>query len=229
MSAGAGPIEALVFDLDGTIADTESVEYEAIRMVWADHGLEYPVERLSHVVGQAWSPRWVAELQAEADVVVDRGAAHAAKGRHHGELLAALVTRPGVAELIADAADAGIPMAIASNSDSDWVEDVLHQLDLSSRFAAVVTIDRVSTGKPHPEPFLAACAGLGASPECSVAFEDSFTGVASAVAAGLYTVACPGPLTVGHDVRAADLVVSSLEEVALASLQAAVAARGRRA
>ncbi len=84
----------------------------------------------------------------------------------------------------------------------------------------------MSTGKPHPEPFLAACARLGARPERSVAFEDSFTGVASAVAAGLYTVACPGPLTVGHDVGAADLVVSSLEEVTVASLDAAIAARG---
>jgi HAD superfamily hydrolase (TIGR01509 family) len=226
VSAGAGPIEGFVFDLDGTIADTESAEYEAIRMVWADHGLDYPIERWSHVVGLAWSPGWVAELEAEAGGVVDRGAARAAKGRHHGELLAALVMRSGVADLIAAAADAGIPMAIASNSDSDWVEDVLGQLGLRGCFAAVITIDRVSTGKPHPEPFLAACAGLGARPGRSVAFEDSFTGVASAVAAGLYTVACPGPLTVGHDVGAADLVVSSLEQVALASLQAAVAARG---
>ena len=58
-----------------------------------------------------------------------------------------------------------------------------------------------------------------------MAFEDSATGVASAVAAGLYTVACPGPLTVGHDVGAADLVVTSLEAVTLASLAAAVAVR----
>ena len=136
-----------------------------------------------------------------------------------------LATRPGVADLIASAADAGIPLAIASNSDSEWVEDVLRQLGLVGRFAAVITIDRVSAGKPHPEPFLAACARLGARPERSVAFEDSFTGVASAVAAGLYTVACPGPLTVGHDVGAADLVVSSLEEVTVASLVAAMAAR----
>jgi len=225
VSAGAGPIEGFVFDLDGTIADTESAEYEAIRMVWADHGLDYPIDRWSHVVGLAWSPGWVAELEAEAGGVVDRGAARAAKGRHHGELLAALVMRSGVADLIAAAADAGIPMAIASNSDSDWVEDVLGQLGLRGCFAAVITIDGVSTGKPHPEPFLAACAGLGARPGRSVAFEDSFTGVASAVAAGLYTVACPGPLTVGHDVRAADLVVSSLEEVTVDSIAAAMATR----
>jgi HAD superfamily hydrolase (TIGR01509 family) len=218
-------VEAFVFDLDGTIADTESMEYDSIRRVWADHGLDYPIERWSHVVGQAWSPGWVSELEAEAAVVVDPGAARAAKGRYHDEMLTALVMRPGVAELLAAATDAGIPLAIASNSDADWVEHVLERLNLVSRFVAITTIDRVEQGKPHPEPFLAACARLGASPERSVAFEDSSTGVASAVAAGLYTVACRGPLTVGHDVTSADLVVTSLEEVTLASLQAAMAGR----
>ena len=139
--------------------------------------------------------------------------------------LAALVLRPGVAALIAAASDAMVPMAIASNSDSGWVEDVLEQLGLISHFVEIATIDRVEQGKPHPEPFLAACARLRARPDRSVAFEDSATGVASAVSAGLYVVACPGPLTVGHDLDAADLVVTSLEEVSLASLAAAVTAR----
>jgi HAD superfamily hydrolase (TIGR01509 family) len=219
-----GPVEALVFDLDGTIADTESVEYDAIRKVWADHGIDYPIERWSQVVGQAWSPGWATELAAEAGV--DPAAARAAKRTYHDELLAALVVRPGVAELIVEAGEAGVPLAIASNSDAAWVEGVLEQLGLLSHFLAVTTNDRVAHGKPHPEPFLAACRRLGARPERSVAFEDSTTGVASAVAAGLYTVACPGPLTVGHDVGAADLVVSSLEDVSLASLATAVAARG---
>ena len=223
VSAPRPVVEALVFDLDGTIADTESVEYDAIRRVWADHGIDYPIERWSQVVGQAWSPSWVTELADEAGA--DPAASRAAKRAYHDELLAALVLRPGVAALIAAAGDADIPLAIASNSDSGWVEGVLEQLGLLSHFLAVTTIDRVAQGKPHPEPFLAACRRLGARPERSVAFEDSATGVASAVAAGLYTVACPGPLTVGHDVGAADLVVTSLEAVTLASLAAAVADR----
>ena len=66
VSAPRSVVEALVFDLDGTIADTESVEYDAIRRVWADHGIDYPIERWSQVVGQAWSPTWVTELADEA-------------------------------------------------------------------------------------------------------------------------------------------------------------------
>jgi HAD superfamily hydrolase (TIGR01509 family) len=222
-------VEALVFDLDGTIADTESVEYDAIRLVWADHGLDYPIERWTHVVGQSWSPAWISELVAEAPAAIDADAAHASKRRYHDELLAALVVRPGVATLIADASAAGIPLAIASNSDSAWVEHVLEQLGLLTRFVAITTIDHVAQGKPHPEPFLAACARVAARPDRAVAFEDSATGVASAVAAGLFTVACPGPLTAGHDISAADLVVTSLEEVTLAGLEAALAGRDGRA
>ena len=109
------------------------------------------------------------------------------------------------------------------------MEHVLEQLGLLSHFRFRHHDRPVDEGKPHPEPFLAACARLRARPERSVAFEDSTTGVASAVAAGLYTVACPGPLTVGHDVTAADLVVASLEEVTLGSLQTAMAGRPRPA
>jgi HAD superfamily hydrolase (TIGR01509 family) len=226
--SGRRAVEALVFDLDGTIADTESVEYDAIRRVWADHGLDYPIERWAHVVGQSWSPGWITELAAEAAAAVDADTAHASKRRYHDELLAALVLRPGVAALIADASAAGIPLAVASNSDSVWVEHVLEQLGLLSKFVAITTIDHVAQGKPHPEPFLAACARVGARPGRAVAFEDSATGVASAVAAGLFTVACPGPLTAGHDISAADLVVASLEEVTLAGLEAALSGRDGR-
>ncbi|HET9600360.1 MAG TPA: HAD family phosphatase [Acidimicrobiales bacterium] len=225
MSTAGSVVEAFVFDLDGTIADTESVEYDAIRRVWADHGLDYPVERWAHVVGQAWSPGWVTELAAEAGGGIDSAAALASKLHYHDQLLAALVVRPGVAELIAAASGAGIPLAVASNSDSGWVEGVLERLGLLTHFVAITTIDRVGSGKPHPEPFLAACARLGARPSRSVAFEDSNAGVASAVAAGLFTVACPGPLTLAHDIAAADLVVTSLAEVTLAALEGAVQAR----
>jgi HAD superfamily hydrolase (TIGR01509 family) len=228
VSAGR-TVEALVFDLDGTIADTESVEYDAIRQVWADHGLDYPAERWAHVIGQSWSPTWVSELVAEAPATVDPAVAHASTRRYHDELLAALVLRPGVAALIADASEHGIPLAVASNSDSEWVEHVLEQLGLLSRFVAITTIDHVAQGKPHPEPFLAACARVGARPERAVAIEDSATGVAAAVAAGLFTVACPGPLTAGHDISAADLVVASLEDVTLSGLGAALAEREGRA
>jgi len=84
----------------------------------------------------------------------------------------------------------------------------------------VAAVDTVGAPKPAPAPYLEACAALGADPARSVAFEDSSTGVASAVAAGLFTVACPHGLTGTHDLSEADLVVRTLAGLDLVGLGA---------
>jgi HAD superfamily hydrolase (TIGR01509 family) len=220
---------ALVFDLDGTIVDTESVEYGALRQVFVDHGFDYPLERWAQVVGRSWSPDWVDELEealaSNGAGTVDREALLARHRRIKGDLLARLVPRDGVIELFGEAVAAGVPIGVASNSPGDWVRARLGDLGLAACVAAVVTIDSVRAPKPHPAPFLEACAELGAEPRASIAFEDSTTGVASAVAAGLYTVACANPLTAGHDLSAADVVVDTLAGMTIARLGAGLAAR----
>ena len=85
----------------------------------------------------------------------------------------------------------------------------------------ISSVDVASRPKPDPAPFREACEILGARPDHSVAFEDSTTGTASAVAAGLFTIVCPGPLTVGHDLGLAHLIVTSHEELSLTSMCAA--------
>jgi beta-phosphoglucomutase-like phosphatase (HAD superfamily) len=92
-------------------------------------------------------------------------------------------------------------------------------------FAHVVTVDRVERPKPHPEMYLTAVARLGASPERSVAFEDSATGLAAARAAGMYTVAVPGPMSDGHDLTGADRRHASLAECTLRGLGKAIRQR----
>lgn len=218
-----------MFDLDGTIVDTESVEYGALRQVFVDYGFDYPLDRWAEVVGRSWSPDWVDELE---DAVAANGGAgfdrEALLMRHHRikcELLARLTPRDGVLELFGEAVDAGVPIGVASNSPADWVHARLGDLGLGGFVGAVATIDTVTAPKPHPAPFLEACAALGADPRVSIAFEDSTTGVAAAVAAGLYTVACANPLTAGHDLSAADVVVDTLAGMTIARLSAGLAAR----
>jgi HAD superfamily hydrolase (TIGR01509 family) len=221
-------IEALVFDLDGTVVDTEWAEYESVRLVWEEHGLDFPPVRWVHVIGNAWAPTWVDELAAALGQPLDVVAVRSRQRAHNAELRRELQPREGVLALIEAGAAAGIPLAIASNSDRRWVAARLTELGLVERFAAVAAIDTVERGKPDPQPFLAACAAVRARPERAVAFEDSATGVRSAVAAGCYTVACPVPLTAGHDLSPAHRRVGSLAEVTLDDLRAVVAARTRR-
>ena len=220
--------QALIFDLDGTIVDTETPEFEGIKAAWAELGLQYTLTHYEHVVGTvSRGNAWLDELAEAYGRPIDVAAAEATRGRVHRELTARLEPRPGIIHLIEQAAAAGVPMAIASNSPQWWVEARLDALDLHRHMPVQISIDTASRPKPDPAPFAEACAALGADPHMSVAFEDSITGVASATAAGLFTVACAGPLSLTHDLSAADVVIDSHEEISLSDLGEALAARRR--
>jgi HAD superfamily hydrolase (TIGR01509 family) len=221
----AVPVAALVFDFDGLMVDTESAEYEAIRRVYADHGAHLALEAWLPVVGAAVAPDWVADLEGSVGEPLDRAALLAARQAYSAAVLADAPLLPGVATLLDAAHRAGISCGVASNSSLDWVARHLDRIGLSGRFEVIVTIEQVERGKPAPEPYLVAVAALGADPRHAVAFEDSEIGVAAATAAGLYTVAVPGPMSRRHDVSAADMVVASLDEVTLDRLAAGLSRR----
>jgi HAD superfamily hydrolase (TIGR01509 family) len=212
----------MIFDLDGTVADTESIEYRSVERVWAHHGLEFGEDRWAHVIGQSWSPQWVGDLQLAVqtrdalELLADE--LHRMQHEHKTTMLHELVPRPGIVELLDAARHNGIPMGIASNSSRAWVDTRLDQLGLADYFDTISAVDTVSHPKPDPAPYREACEALGARPGHSIAFEDSTTGTTSAVSAGLFTIVCPGPLTVGHDLGLAHLRVHSHEELSLASI-----------
>lgn len=207
-----------MWDFDGTIADTESIEYGSARQVFLEHGVDLAVETWLPMVGTLVAPDWIGLLERRLGRDLDVGALTARRQAAKARLTAALAPRPGVVDLLDAAAAVPIPMAVCSNSPRRWVEDHLVQLGLRDRFAALVSVDDVMHGKPHPEPYATACRRLGADPARTVAIEDSATGVASAAAAGLAVVAVPGPMSAGHDLARAHLVVPSLAELRLADL-----------
>lgn len=220
---------ALVFDLDGTIVDTELVEYDSVRLVWQDHGHRYPVSRYVDVIGTTDSPPWIDELEQALGEALDHD--HLTRRQHEYKraLLDETQPRPGIVALIEAAADLGIPLAVASNSPLSWIERRLAHVGLRDHFRALLARDVSSAPKPDPAPYLEACRALGAEPARSVAFEDSSPGVHSAVAAGCFTVACPGPLTAGHDLTRAHRAVATHEHVTIEVLVAWLAGDGRAA
>lgn len=217
--------QALIFDLDGTIVDTETPEFEAIRTVWIEHGLDYSIVQFEQVIGTAsGSHAWIDELDTVLGRRVDRDAARAMHRAVHRRLTDELQPRDGIVALIEEAALAGVPMAVASNSPRWWVQARVEAVGLAAQFRTIVSLDESSAPKPDPAPFREACAALGADPSRSVAFEDSAIGVRSARAAGLYTVACAGPLTRGHDLSGAHRVITSHSDITLAELGRALQA-----
>ena len=128
-------------------------------------------------------------------------------------------------EWLSGAEALGVAVGVASSSPQAWVEGHLTRLGIRDRFAELVCRSEDVPAKPEPTSYRLACERLGAEPTRSVAVEDSPRGVAAAVAAGLYTVAVPHPLTRDLDLGRADVVVDSLSDLSVAEVFEQAAAR----
>jgi HAD superfamily hydrolase (TIGR01509 family) len=221
----SGVLEAVVFDFDGLIVDTEWTIYVAAKRAFAELGHDLSVEAWSTIVGLSDDDDDLAwQLLCDAmGTQPDRAAFAAAYARQDRSSRDSLPCLPGVAELVNEACAASVPVGVASSSTVDWLHRHLDRLELRHHFGAIVGADLVGgVGKPAPDVYVHACRTLGADPAASVAIEDSAHGVASAKAAGMRTVAVPSQITAHHDLGAADLVVASVAEVDLARLRALV-------
>ena len=198
-----------MFDLDGLLLDSEDAWGRA-------------EERVVRELGQPWDPavrtlllgkgptdaaRALAGFLGLADVAgVERRMLAAATA----EFDAGLDARPG-AQALLDALDGNVPCGVATNSRRVLADMALEALGWMTRFPVVVCAEDVARPKPAPEPYLTACARLGADPSRAVCLEDSPIGVASARAAGMWVIGCPS--FPGERLDAAHAVVASLVDL----------------
>jgi HAD superfamily hydrolase (TIGR01509 family) len=185
-------IDAVVFDNDGLLLDTEDAWTRAETALFARYGGTFTFVHKRELIGT--SP---ATSAAKLEVMLDMpGRGADLMDELHDlvmeETLAGVPPRPGALELLEAVRAAGKPVGVASNSARTFVERVLSGAGLlDGHFDVVVTADDVENPKPAPDLYLAACAALGAEPGRSAALEDSATGVAAARAAGMFVVAVP--------------------------------------
>ena len=204
--------EAVVFDNDGLLLDTEEAWTRAERTLFTRREREFTVEDKRTLIG---SSRSMAAVKLEA--LLERAGEGEALMDELLELvmeeaLQGVAPRPGALELIARLSDAGVPMAVASNSEPQFVERVLSgaRLLAGGPFATVVTVADVEHGKPAPDIYLEACRRLDVEPASAVALEDSPIGVAAAAAAGMFVIGVP--YFAGSDIPGASLLVESLAD-----------------
>jgi HAD superfamily hydrolase (TIGR01509 family) len=204
----------LILDFDGTILDTEESLYRSWAELWAAHGQRLALADWQQNIGtdDVFDP--LVELESRLGRPLHPDAQDRRRQRRD-EIQARHGPRPGVLCWLAEAEDSGVPVGIASSSPLEWVEGHLDRLGLRGYFSCLVCRDAHVPAKPAPTSYLMACDRLGADPGRSVAVEDSPHGVLAAVAAGLFTVAVPHGLTSNLDLSTADLVVTSLDDLAL--------------
>ncbi len=178
--------EALIFDCDGTLADTMPAHFKAWTQACAKHGLHLPEDRF-YALGGVPTPVIFEMLAREAGVELDPVAASLEK---EAIFLSELnQVKPVDAVVAVAAAHRGwLPMAVATGGMRHVCSALLEQIGVADWFEVMVTAEDVTEGKPHPETFLLAAERLGVDPARCCAYEDADAGVASARAAGMHVV-----------------------------------------
>ena len=227
-------LKALIFDLDGTLADTEETHRQAFNAafiefgLWWDWGPPLYAQLLAISGGKERLRHYIDTLRVSgaerARLLETIPALHDTKTRIYTELIqrGRRPFRPGVLPLLGAASAAGLKLAIASTTTSANVSALLEaNLGPSAgiRFDVIACGDQVKAKKPAPDIYRLVLASLRLAPEDCIALEDSLNGLRAAKAAGLATVVTPSRWTMEQDFSAADLVLPSLEGLDLPRLE----------
>jgi HAD superfamily hydrolase (TIGR01509 family) len=214
--------EVVVFDVDGTLVDSERHGHRvAFNMAFEAFDLQYRWDEeeygeLLRIIGG--QNRLHAYLRDQGMSEDERDELVPQLHKRKTEILSEFVeegrieVRPGVSRLLAELAEAGTRLAVATTGSRGWVEGLLRQLLEGVEFEAVVTGDEVENRKPDPEAFAEVLDRLGVTAADAVVVEDSAEGLDAAVAAGLACVVVVNGYTEDHDLDAAELVLDGFGE-----------------
>jgi HAD superfamily hydrolase (TIGR01509 family) len=207
-------VQAVIFDLDGVIVDSEPAWERIRRQVVAENGGTWRADSQKRLMGMS-TPEWSRYLsedlgvgmapEAVATLVIER---MSAGYREEVQLM------PGAAEAVRRMA-VRWPLGLASSSPPELIDAALDGAGLTGMFATTLSTERVGRGKPAPDVYIAAADSLGLMPERCAAVEDSANGLRSAAAAGLQVIAVPHPRYPPDPsaLAAADLVLTGLGEL----------------
>lgn len=215
-----GP-RALIFDVDGTLAETEALHLATFNAAFAWAGLDWRWSRADYrrLLLTTGGKERIARHMEAAGIPADPALVarlHADKTRRYGDAARSLTLRPGIGRIIEEARAAGCLLAVATTTTAANVETLCQACfgrPMAQVFHAVAAGDMVAAKKPAPDVYRLALALLGVRADEALAFEDSVNGLVSARAAGIPVVLSQGPFTLGEPTDGAALVLPGHDAV----------------
>lgn len=210
--AGTGnKMQAVIFDMDGVLVQTEHLSWKAWNAVLIAHGKSMSEELFKSLIGTGNSAE-VIQKHTRLNVSADD------LQRDHQQRVMKLIDdeieiTAGITRLLADIQQRRLQLAVASNSTASFVMRVLKTTALDGFFEHVVTRDQVTRGKPEPDVYLEAAQRMGIAAENCLAIEDSTVGLQAALSAGMRGIALPNPALSGYDFSAAHQRYNSVTEL----------------
>lgn len=231
-----GALQALIFDVDGTLADTESVHMAAFNAAFAEVGLDWvwTTDMYIDLLDISGGKERILHYWKQVNAGVKKLDAHALKdqiARIHALKTAAyeaavnngaVSLRPGVLKLMDEALAAGLQLSIATTTSPANIAALMRHAvgtDWRLNFTAIGDASTAPIKKPHPQVYLQMLTALRLPAASCLAFEDSSNGLRAATAAGLATLITPNPFTAHHDFSGALKVVPDLSHVTLNELR----------
>lgn len=206
-------IEAVIFDLDGLMIDSEPLQLKAMNIALVDFGIQLSESKWKPMVGHKTKENFLQiindyKINADLLILIER------KNNAYRQIIRKHVPpMPGLHEAINNIKKTSWKLAIASSSVKDDINIILKNLNLENSFDIVVSGDQVNRGKPDPEIFLKTASKLKTSPNKCLVLEDTIYGVNAAKSAGMFCIAIPNKYTATNDFSNADLVLESLIEI----------------
>lgn len=208
-------LEAVIFDMDGVLVDSEPLHFEAYKSLIGSFGGDYDEEFNSRFLGRR-------DIEIAPIVIETFSLPHGPEEfvRAKDSIFYELITTracalPGVHDALKAANQLGLKTAIASSSKMTTIELIVDTLDIRSFFSHLISGDHVERGKPEPDIFLLAAEKLTVAPAHCLVIEDTEHGVKAAKSAGMHCIAIPCAATLHQNHEGADLRISSMVELDL--------------
>jgi HAD superfamily hydrolase (TIGR01509 family) len=179
---------ALLFDIDGTLADTDEFHREAYNEVMKPWGEVFDHERYAREIQGFTNADITARLLPNESIERRQALSELKEATFRRMVRGHVRPKPGLMALLDRADAAGVPMAAVTNAPRPNAEMMLDALGITQRFRRIVISDELAHGKPHPLPYLEGLRATNGRAEHALAFEDSRSGIRAAVAAGLATI-----------------------------------------